>query len=110
MCHLGRKRQNRRPAPDARMAETSRGTASLPWALLCVGMKVTQTQEQTHMLSVIRLASLKVSGSWWGREDHQQANQTEQTQVTQRGLEQFQGALIRLCRGHRSWGPSGHPE
>lgn len=110
MWHLGRKRQNRRPAPDARMAETSRGTASLPRALLCVGMKVTQTQEQTHMLSVIRLTSLKVSGSWWGWEDQQQANQTEQTQVTQRVLEQFQGALIRLCRGHRSWGPSGHPE
>lgn len=78
------------------MAETSRGTVSLPRALLCVGMKVAQTQERTNVLSVIRLASLKGSGSWWGREDHQQANQTEQTQVTQHGLEQFQGALITL--------------
>lgn len=33
---MGRKRQNRRPASDARMAETSRGTVSLPRALLCV--------------------------------------------------------------------------
>ena len=54
-------------------------------------------QEQTNVLSVTRLVSLKVSGSWWGQEDHQEANQTASNpQVTQHGLEQFQGALITL--------------
>lgn len=60
-------------------------------------MKVTQIQEQTNVLSVIRWVSPKVSGSWWGQEGHQQANQTARNpQVAQRGLEQFQGALITL--------------
>ena len=70
-----------------------------PWlGHSCVwGMKVTQMQEQTNVLSVTRLVSLKVSGSWWGQEDHQEANQTASNpQVTQHGLEQFQGALITL--------------
>lgn len=59
MQHLGKKRQDVRPAPDAKMAKTSLATVPC----LEAGMEEAQTQEHTHMLRVIHFALLKVSGS-----------------------------------------------
>lgn len=51
-----------KPALDARMEKISTVTMALPLVLWYVGRKETHTLQNTNMLNVMNLASLKVSG------------------------------------------------
>lgn len=104
------KRQDRRPAPEPKMAKPSMATVSLPWVLRYAGMMDTQIQEQIHTLRVTCFASLKGSGR--RQAGKATSKLTGPSKPKQHGTEQFQGALVtfsghcgpRLCRVDRLGG------
>ena len=67
LWHFGAKMHPSNPAMGAKIEKISTAAITFPLVLLYTGRNVIQTLQNTNMLNVRKLASLKVSGSLLAR-------------------------------------------
>lgn len=66
------------PALEAKMEKISTASMTLPLVLWWMGRKVTQTLQNTSMLDVKNLASLKVSGRFQARKAKEELSRAKE--------------------------------